>query len=281
LTGIEIHQGENMDWKLRPAHFFGRERVKVILHVACLLAVVLLTGCSKHKQFVAYQDASLVGGKVPADSCAVGGLVMLKRCPMDSFMGVDYLPSELTLEVQSDLWAPVLEEVFEKHTGREVAVNWHDFKNRVPEYTREAILQSTAREIFVLPEFLTECAAVMPEARWILLASINGSEFMSEDLEQYMDQHAETRILWMGLEIYDLHTGASVWSSKVRYEGDGPGDSQDSEQRLDKWGDSGQGGTYVPRNVVTRLLSAPPLRPTMDKCIAELLDPIDDSGRKR
>lgn len=258
-----------------------RGRKTVIILGAFLLAAILLAGCSKHKHFVAYTDESLNRGKIPADSCAIGGLVMLHRCRMDAHMGIDFLPSEFTLELQSDLWAPVLEVGFEERTRKQVAVPWHDFKNRIPEFTREAILESTAREIFVLPEFLAECAAKLPEARWLLLASINGSEFMSEGLEQYMDQHAQTRILWMGLEIYDLRNRRSVYSGKVRYSGDGPEHSGDSDQRLDKWEETGQGSPYLPRNVVTRLLSAPPLRPTLDKCIAELLDPIDNMGRVR
>lgn len=267
-----------MDRIVRLLSNSGLGREYVIVLVASLLVSTLFAGCSKHKQFVSYTDDSLVGGKVPADSCAVGGLVMLHRCSMDPYMGIDYLPSELTLEIQSDLWAPILEREFEARTGMEVAVPWHDFKNRIPEFTREAILESTAREIFVLPDFLAECAVNLPEARWLLLASINGSQFLSEDLDQYMDQHANTRILWMGLEIYDMRTGHSLWSSKIRYTGDGPDNSNESSQRLDKWEDSGQDGPYLPRNVVSNLLSAPPLRPTLDKCIKELLYPIRGAG---
>jgi len=270
-----------MDRKMRSEGICDRGRMQVSILVVILLAAALFPGCSKHKHYVAYTDASLDDGKIPADSCAIGGLVMLDTCRMDVYMGVDYLSSELTLEVQSDLWAPVMEKAFEERTGQEVAVPWHDYKNRIPEFTRQAILESTARDIFVMPEFLAECAAKLPEARWLLLASINGSQFLAEDLEQYMDQHAKTRILWMGLEIYDMRTGHSVFSGKVRYSGDGPDNSRDSDQRLEKWGDSGQDGQYLPRNVVTNLLSAPPLRPTLDKCVAELLDPIDDAGKER
>ena len=258
-----------------------RVSTKVFILVVFFLASALLAGCSKHKHTVEYADEKLFFGKVPADSCAIGGLVMLHTCRMDAYMGVDYLPSEFTLELQSDLWAPVLEKAFEKRTNKKVAVPWHDFKNRIPEFTREAILESTARDIFVMPDYVAECAAKMPEARWLLLASIRGSKFMSEGLDQYMDQHAQTRILWMGLEIYDMRTGNSVYSSKVRYYGDGPEHSRDSDQRLDKWEESGLDGQYLPNNVVSNLLSAPPLRPTLDKCAGELLKCLTNVGQVR
>ena len=241
--------------------------------ILLIAGAACLGGCSGNKHEVVYRDTQGIPSRISADSCAIGGMVMYTNYGLDHLSGVDIPPEEFTRDVQSDLWAPVLESVFWQRAGKAPAVDWLEWKRSIPEYSRDRMLYYLSRHTLIPPDILEECSELVPQARWMLMVTIDHSKFELDIYEGFAEQHAYARWIWLQLEIYDLKRGHSVYTSRMMYKGEGPkspASSTEVTDRSDYAGLPGSASDYIATNV----LSGPPLRPTLDEALVKLLSPV-------
>lgn len=245
---------------------------------AALLGALALAsaGCSGNPHKVVYSDDRQIA-KISADSCAIGGIVLRQGYELDDLAGEPVPPEGLTRVEQARLWSPVLESAFWSIAKHAPAVGWWEWSEAVPADALDRILYYQSRDTLVPPDLLRQCHQRMPKARWLYLVTIKGSIFMIDLYEGMPQHHAKAREIWLQLDIYDLKAGHSVWTSRLDYKGEGP-DSPPSSSDLGGRGSGLEPWNDLRNNVATTVKSGPPLRPTLDQALVDLLGRVVPRG---
>jgi len=233
-------------------------------------------GCSNYNQNIVYQDKGKTSSFFTADSCAIGGIVLRDSFQLDHLAGVDFAAEVFTHEVQSDLWGQLLDTAFVANAKKKPAVGWFEWRNTISQEILAQTLDCQARHALVPPETLLECGKYFPQARWLFLVSIYRMRFIVDNIYGVEPQHAYARNIWMKFNVYDLKQGCSIWESNVVYKGKRQAEPTGSSQSIKRWQTVDEG--ELPTNVMTKVLSGPPLRPTLDEGLIALLNPIFTTG---
>jgi len=195
---------------------------------------------------------------------------------LDHLAGVDFSDEEFSHEVQSDLWGQLLDVAFVSNAKKKPAVGWFEWRNTISQEILAKTLDCQARHTLVPPETLLECGKYIPQARWLFLVSIYRMRFIVDNIYGVEPQHAYARNIWMKFNVYDLKQGCSIWESNVVYKGKRQAEPTGSSQSIKRWQTVDEG--ELPNNVMTKVLSGPPLRPTLDEGLIALLNPIFTTG---
>jgi len=192
-----------------------------------LAVLLLLAGCAG-KVHTVHQTEGFDPADLKVGSVAIGGLVLSQRLDADPVSKVPNGAPE-DLHGQADLWSPVLYEKFLAYGGGTVIWPWPSTFDAMGDTIGGEVLRTAARGGVIVPDRLAKIAAALDGVRFLAVARVDGNEVSlleasptTSQMEQASrDPHDTQQRTWsktrrkvtVTLDIYDLETHRSVWSS--------------------------------------------------------------------
>ncbi len=210
-----------------------QRRLNTAFPLTLILFLFLLGGCGKVANI--HHDADYDPMARDGAKYAVGGFVLGAQAELDRQAEIGTPDQNADPRYQTETWAPVLYgPMLTRRDDLEVWA-WTALRENIPVDTITAVQTAYARGSVMPPAMFTQVAGDLPDITYLVLARIdrndieigsntpanlgNQAAIESRDPHTVVDQMTRTiktrRTVAVSLDVYDLRSGRSVWSSSV------------------------------------------------------------------
>ena len=163
-----------------------------------------------------YCDQEFSLGDLEEHGLAIGGLVLRHGLELDDDSGVEYEAESLTLDVQADLWTPVLDDVTVSQLPQVDVARWYWLRNSIPDDLCLYTYDTVSRRGTLKPALLGEWSAHLPQVTYLAFARVEDTWRDNSGQHNRGIAHSIGRVVILDVDVYDVNRGVCVWSHEVR-----------------------------------------------------------------